>query len=113
MDISILQPWELSEMVEQVETSEQTTLNNEADLGPSSEEATGYSDNLVRHEQSITAETTSASAAPEEFLVTDARGGLTPGQMVEQKVLALMGSNYPGLASLASGGGNSRRNVRK
>jgi hypothetical protein len=111
MDLSILQPQELSKLVEQVETSEQTNLNTGADLGPSVEEATRSSDNSVRRPGSTTAEADIVSAAPEEFFVADARGGLTPGQMVEQKVLALMGGNYPGLASQASGRrGNSRRN---
>jgi len=111
MDISILQPQELSKLVEQVETSEQTNSNTGANQGPSPEGATRYSDNSVRRLRSATAEAHTVSAEPEEFFVADARGGLTPGQMVEQKVLALMGANYPGLVSQASERrGNSRRN---
>lgn len=34
---------------------------------------------------------------PEEVLVIDARCSLTPVQQVEQKLLALLGSGYPGL----------------
>ncbi len=51
-----------------------------------------------------------AALRPEEVLVADARGGLTPVQMVEQKVRALLGSNYPGLFSL---GGGRRGNIRR
>jgi hypothetical protein len=54
--------------------------------------------------QLIRAEPASASVEPEEVLpeevlVADARGGLTPGQMVDQKVMALLGHNYPGFYS--------------
>jgi len=51
-----------------------------------------------------------ASLEPEEVLVADARGGLTPVQMVDQKVMALLGSNYPGLFSQGSG---RRGNIRR
>ncbi len=63
----------------------------------------------LRHQLS-TADLAPASLEPEEVLVADARGGLTPVQMVDQKVMALLGSNYPGLFSQGIGrGGNSRR----
>jgi len=49
------------------------------------------------------AETAITFAPPEEMLVADARGRLTPVQMVEQKLLALLGSNYPGLSGPVTG----------
>jgi hypothetical protein len=55
-------------------------------------------------------ESAPASLGPEEVLVADSRGSLTPVQMVDQKVMALLGSNYPGHFSQGSGGlGNIRR----
>ncbi len=44
-----------------------------------------------------------ASTEPEEVLVIDARSSLTPVQMVEQKLLALLGSGHPGLFRQAAG----------
>jgi hypothetical protein len=61
------------------------------------------------HQQLTTAETAPASVEPEELLVIDARWGLTPAQMVEQKLLALLGSNYPGLRFSGSGRGENIR----
>jgi hypothetical protein len=49
-------------------------------------------------------------AIPGEVLVADARGNLTPSQMVEQKLLALLGCGHPGLYRQATGSlGNIRR----
>lgn len=109
IDIPILSPQELSNRVEQIETSEQTVANTAADSGPSSEEATRsagrrrYSDDSVQVPRRTTDDTTQDSAEPEEVLVADVRGGLTPGQMVDQKVQALMGRNYPGFFSQGIG----------
>jgi hypothetical protein len=51
-----------------------------------------------------------AWAEPEEVLVADARHGLTPAQMVDQKLLALLGGGHPGLPLQAPGRpGNVRR----
>lgn len=56
------------------------------------------------------AETDITFTTPEEMLVADARGGLTPAQMVEQKLLSLLGSGHPGLYNQAGGVlGNQRR----
>jgi len=41
---------------------------------------------------------------PDEDLVVDPRGRLTPTQMVEQKLLALLRTGNPGLYAQASGG---------
>ncbi len=47
---------------------------------------------------------------PEEVLVADARGGRTPAQIVEQKVLVLLGGTYQGLGRNSAGRlGNIRR----
>jgi hypothetical protein len=40
---------------------------------------------------------------PEEILVADPRGGLTPSQMVDQKLLARLHSGPPGLILQATG----------
>lgn len=41
-------------------------------------------------------QTATTLVGPEEVLVADPRGGLTPTQMVEQKLLALLPSGHPG-----------------
>jgi hypothetical protein len=49
-------------------------------------------------------------AEPDEVLVADPRGCLTPSQMIDQRVLARLGSGHPGLFRQAEGGlGNLRR----
>lgn len=40
---------------------------------------------------------------PEETLVADARGRVTPAQRVDQRLLALLGDGHPGLFLQASG----------
>jgi len=40
---------------------------------------------------------------PDEVLVADVRGAMTPSQMVEQKLLALLGTGHPGLFAQAVG----------
>jgi hypothetical protein len=40
---------------------------------------------------------------PDETLVADARGGFSPSQVVDQRVLALTQSGHPGLHVQASG----------
>jgi hypothetical protein len=40
---------------------------------------------------------------PEEVLIADPRGALTPAQMVDGKVLALLQSGHPGLFLQAAG----------
>jgi hypothetical protein len=47
--------------------------------------------------QLSTAKTAATGVEPDEILVADVRGGLTPAQMVEQKLLALLGGSYRGL----------------
>lgn len=55
-------------------------------------------------------ETAFAEPAPEEVLVADPRGALTPAQMVDRKLLALLGRGYPGHVSRnVSSRGNIRR----
>ena len=49
------------------------------------------------HQQLIPLETAATLVESEEVLVADPRGGLTPAQMVEQKLLALLGGGSPGL----------------
>ena len=59
-----------------------------------------------------------ANAAPpvrgsDEVLVFDPRGALTPAQMVERKLLALLRTGNPGLYAQAAGGRHDlRRNSR-
>lgn len=47
--------------------------------------------------------TATSSVGPDEVLVADARGGLSPVQMVEQKLLDVLGSGHPGLFRQATG----------
>lgn len=49
------------------------------------------------------AETATASVGPDEVLVPDARGRLSPVQMVEQKLLDVLGCGHPGLFRQATG----------
>lgn len=44
-----------------------------------------------------------------EELVTDARHGVTPRQMVDRKVVALLGGGNPGLVAQAQGGPSDPR----
>lgn len=114
MNIPILHSQELREQFEPVESTEPAGLHGGADLAPSPEEPLRYSDSSVQHQELTRAEMPPVSAEPEEMLVADARGGLTPGQMVDQKVMALLGSNYPGLFSRGIGRqGNMRRSSGK
>jgi hypothetical protein len=46
----------------------------------------------------------------EEILISDPRGRLSPAQMVEQKLLALLRTGNPGLYAQAAGG---RQDVRR
>jgi len=55
------------------------------------------------------AETELTAFAPQEVLVADARSGRTPSQMVEQKLVALLGSEYSGLFRHAT---SRRGNIR-
>jgi hypothetical protein len=83
-------------------------------LVPSPEEDRAWHSCLpARH--SIHQPVTAAMAAghlaePDEVLVADPRGSLTPSQMVEQRLLARLGGGHPGLFRQAEGGlGNIRR----
>ena len=58
-----------------------------------------------------------ANAAPpvrgsDEVLVIDPRGTLTPAQMVERKLLALLRTGNPGLYAQAAGGRHDLRRTR-
>ena len=58
-----------------------------------------------------------ANAAPpvrgsDEVLVIDPRGTLTPAQMVERKLLALLQTGNPGLYAQAAGGRHDLRGTR-
>ncbi len=49
---------------------------------------------------------------PDEALVIDPRGCLTPAQMVDRKLLALLGSGNPGLYDQAASGPGDIRRLR-
>ena len=49
---------------------------------------------------------------PDEVLVIDSRGTLTPAQMVERKLLALLRAGNPGLYAQAAGGRHDQRRTR-
>ena len=49
---------------------------------------------------------------PDEVLVIDSRGTLTPAQMVERKLLALLRTDNPGLYAQAAGGRHDLRRNR-
>ena len=49
---------------------------------------------------------------PDEVLVIDSRGTLTPAQMVERKLLALLRTGTPGLYAQAAGGRHDLRRNR-
>ena len=58
-----------------------------------------------------------ANAAPpvrgsDEVLVIDPRGTLTPAQMVERKLLAVLRTGNPGLYAQAAGGRHDLRRTR-
>jgi hypothetical protein len=46
----------------------------------------------LAHRQFVARETATSLVEPEEVLIADPRGSLTPSQMVDQKLLALLGS---------------------
>ena len=46
-----------------------------------------------------------------EELIADVRHGVTPGQMVDRKLLALLGGGSPGLVAQAGGGPPNPRRV--
>ena len=52
------------------------------------------------------------SRRPDEVLVLDPRGRLTPAQMVDQKLLALLRAGNPGLYAQAAGGRHDLRRTR-
>jgi hypothetical protein len=51
----------------------------------------------------LTEEVAATPSEPEEVLIADPRGALTPAQMVDGKVLALLQSGHPGLFLQAAG----------
>jgi hypothetical protein len=104
----------LDELLGLAEPPGQAGLDSGIVLVPSPEE------DQARHScppacQSVHQPVTAAKAAgtlvePDEVLVADPRGCLTPSQMVEQRLLARLGSGHPGLFRQAEGGlGNMRR----
>jgi hypothetical protein len=48
---------------------------------------------------------------PDERLVADARGAMTPSQIVDQKLLAMLGTGHPGLFAQAVGQPHRKRNT--
>jgi len=56
--------------------------------------------------------TAGCSFPSDEVLVIDPRGGLTPAQLVEQKLLALLRAGNPGLYAQAAGGPQDVRRTR-
>jgi hypothetical protein len=62
------------------------------------------------HHQLVKSELVPTSPEPDEVLIADPRGRLTSVQMVDQKLTALLGGNYPVLLSQSIGRwGNIRR----
>jgi hypothetical protein len=55
------------------------------------------------HQQPVPEETATTAAEPDESLVADPRASLSPAQIVDQRLLALLGSGNPGLYVQASG----------
>jgi hypothetical protein len=51
----------------------------------------------------VTGRTSTALVIAQEVLVADARNGLTPAQMVDRQLLALLGYGHPGLFIQAVG----------
>jgi hypothetical protein len=62
------------------------------------------------HQEAVTEETATTLVECEEVLVVDPRGMLTPAQMVDQKLLALLGSCS---RSLHPAGGKARRGTEE
>ena len=50
-------------------------------------------------------------AGPDEVLIPDARNGVTPSQMVERKLLALLCGGHPGLFGQATRGPGGTRGI--
>jgi len=100
VEIPILDLQELFAQPAQAEPPEQAgPKRGSALVLPSQEVAQGSGrpgPRLVLHPLS-TAQTAATRVEPDEVLVADARGGLTPAQMVEQKLQALLGGSYRGL----------------
>src|SRR5689334_2800293 len=57
----------------------------------------------------VTGEAAPPLRRPDEELVIDPRGRLTPAQLVEQKLLALLRTGHPGLYAQAVGGRQDMR----
>jgi hypothetical protein len=102
------------ELREQAEPPEPAGLNSGIALVPLPQEDAARcscpSAYLPAHQQLFTEVAATTLAEPEESLVADPRGGLTPAQMVEQKVLALLQTGHPGLFIQAAG---RRQDIRR
>ncbi len=69
----------------------------------------GPSPGRPAHRRLVAAEAVAALREPDEVLVLDPRGRLTPAQMVDQKLLALLQAGNPGLYAQAAGWQDLRR----
>ena len=73
----------------------------------------GLPDHRRPHQQVFPGETVTARVDPEEVLIADVRGDLTPAQMVETKLMALLRNVWPGVSRQRTDGpADSRRHVR-
>jgi hypothetical protein len=91
---------------EQSTAPEQTEARVERSLRPAPEKAvrdSGRSAHHPVHQLLTTPESIITAVNPDEVLIADPRGGLTPVQMVERKLMALLGRAYRGLFRQASG----------
>jgi hypothetical protein len=114
MTTSALNQQRLDELLGQAEPPGQAGLDSGIVLVPSPQvDRAWHSCPPARHSvyQPVTAALAAgALAEPDEILVADPRGCLTPSQMIDQRLLAGLGSGHPGLFRQAEGGlGNLRR----
>ena len=92
----------LPEQLRRARQPESTALDCGISLGVSSRDALGrrpgLPDHRPVHQPVLTVEMVKARVEPEEVLIADARGNLTPSQMVERKLMALLRDVGPGVS---------------
>jgi hypothetical protein len=91
----------LPEQLRRTRQPESTSLDGGISLGVSSQDALGRRPGPPDHRpvhQPVTVKTVKARVEPEEVLIADARGILTPSQMVERKLMALLRDVGPGVS---------------
>src|SRR5260370_34672734 len=93
---------QLPEQLRQVRQPEPTALDGRISLVVSARDVPGRRlgrpDHRPAHQPVLTVETVTAPVEPEEVLIADARGTLTPTQMVERKLMALLRNVGPGVS---------------